>query len=79
MLIIELPSTVQIFFLHFLHDSLELSIFLRRFFLNISGRFVFCIYVSLEVFIALEDLVTAVALACLRMLSLIYVLVETFL
>jgi hypothetical protein len=79
MLIVEYSSTLKIFFLHFLYDNLELSIFQRRFFLTRDLRSMFSIYVSLEVFIAFENLVTAVALACLGMISLFYVRVEIFL
>ena len=57
MLIIEGSHARQIFLLHFCHDCFELGTLLRRLFWFGSSGFVFCIYVSLQVSVALEYLV----------------------
>ncbi len=78
MLVVELSNAWQIFLFHFLHDRLELSIFLRGLFLISSSSFVFSIHVSLQVSVTLKYLVAGAALASLRVICLFNVLVKSF-
>lgn len=78
MLVVKKSGSWQIFFGHLINDDFKLRTFLalHLFPLRFGDDVVFLINVRLQVIVVVKYLVALTALACLRVISLFYVLVK---